>query len=270
MLFNDLNLARRLEAGEARRRVEYTEARAQLPPRVESAWERVGDSYSFYCGPRSPLNKTVGLGMSGPVTLAQVERVEEFYRSRNAPAQVYLCPLADNSLLQLFKERDYRLAEFLNVFVRPLADGDEALTTPSEILTSEAAAQEADLWTRTVARGFANDEEEKPECLEIIAPSFHMPGARCFLAHDGETVAGGGVLTIYDRLAELCTTSTLAPSRGRGVQTALIGARLAAARDARCDLVMVTTSPGNGSQRNVERAGFRLAYTKAVLTREWD
>jgi GNAT superfamily N-acetyltransferase len=268
MLFIDLKLARRLETCEARRRIEYTEAHRALRPSVGSAWEKIGDGYSFFCGARSPLNKTVGLGMNGPVTLAELEQVEDFYRRRNIPAQIYLCPLADNSLLQLLKERDYRLAEFLNVFVRSLDADDEAMLAPSEFEAVEAGPLDADLWTQTVAAGFAADEGELQECLEIIAPSFHMAGAKCFLARAGERVCGGGVLAIHDGLAELCTTSVLTEFRKRGVQAALIRARLDAARDARCDLMMVTTAPGNASQRNVERAGFRLAYTKAVLIRE--
>jgi hypothetical protein len=27
--------------------------------------------------------------------------------------------------------------------------------------------------------------------------------------------------------------------------------------------------PGSGSQRNMERRGFRLAYTKVVMMRDW-
>lgn len=30
------------------------------------------------------------------------------------------------------------------------------------------------------------------------------------------------------------------------------------------------TTPGSGSQRNAERQGFHVAYTKVVLVREWE
>jgi hypothetical protein len=49
------------------------------------------------------------------------------------------------------------------------------------------------------------------------------------------------------------------------VQSALIAARLAAATAAGCHLAMACTAPGTASQRNYERAGFRVAYTKAML-----
>ena len=53
--------------------------------------------------------------------------------------------------------------------------------------------------------------------------------------------------------------------RKLGVQYALIAARLAAATEAGCDLAVVYTEPGSESQRNVERLGFRLAYTKVTM-----
>ena len=65
---------------------------------------------------------------------------------------------------------------------------------------------------------------------------------------------------------DLFGASTRVPHRNCGVQHALIAARLAAAVAAGCDLVVVHTEPGSDSQRNVERLGFRLAYTKVTMT----
>jgi hypothetical protein len=51
------------------------------------------------------------------------------------------------------------------------------------------------------------------------------------------------------------------------VQTALLLSRLDLARDAGCDVAVVTTQPGSKSQENVQRQGFQLLYTRAVLIR---
>jgi len=53
---------------------------------------------------------------------------------------------------------------------------------------------------------------------------------------------------------------TQAPLKGENGHT-----QLAAAREQGCDLALTITSPGSDSQRNMERMGFRLAYTKAIL-----
>ena len=67
-----------------------------------------------------------------------------------------------------------------------------------------------------------------------------------------------------DDLAYLANASTLPELRNRGVQTALIAARIADARAAGCDTVCAGAAFGSQSQRNLQRAGLQVAYTKAV------
>jgi len=78
-------------------------------------------------------------------------------------------------------------------------------------------------------------------------------------------VAGGASLRIADGVAQLCGAATLPEHRRRGVQTSLLAARLEEARRAACDVAVVTTQPGSKSQQNVQRRGFDLLYTRAVL-----
>ena len=56
--------------------------------------------------------------------------------------------------------------------------------------------------------------------------------------------------------------------RRRGVQTSLLSARLADAGAAGCDIAVVTTQPGSKSQQNVQRQGFDLLYTRAILGKQ--
>jgi len=53
---------------------------------------------------------------------------------------------------------------------------------------------------------------------------------------------------------------TQAPLKGENGHT-----QLATAQEQGCDLALTITSPGSDSQRNMERSGFRLAYTEAIL-----
>jgi GNAT superfamily N-acetyltransferase len=70
------------------------------------------------------------------------------------------------------------------------------------------------------------------------------------------------VLAIHDGVALLGGASTRPAHRRKGAQLALLGARLAAARRHGCDLAMMAARPGSASQRNAERHGFRIAYTR--------
>jgi N-acetylglutamate synthase-like GNAT family acetyltransferase len=84
---------------------------------------------------------------------------------------------------------------------------------------------------------------------------------------DGE-VAGGASLYLHEKTALLCGAATLPASRRRGVQSALLQTRLGRAREFGCDLAVVTTQPGSKSQENVQRAGFELIYSRAILIKE--
>jgi GNAT superfamily N-acetyltransferase len=52
--------------------------------------------------------------------------------------------------------------------------------------------------------------------------------------------------------------------RGRGCQAALLRRRIDDAAAAGCELVASQLPFGSGAQRNVERAGLRVACTKAI------
>jgi GNAT superfamily N-acetyltransferase len=80
-------------------------------------------------------------------------------------------------------------------------------------------------------------------------------------------VAGGGAVRISDGLVQLAGAATLPSHRRRGVQSALLRARLLDAARQGCDLAVVTTEPASKSQENVQRAGFALLYARAVLIR---
>jgi len=69
-------------------------------------------------------------------------------------------------------------------------------------------------------------------------------------------------LVLHDRVALLAGASTVPEARGQGAQRAGLATRLRYAAEAGCDLAMIVTEPGGASQRNAERNGFRIAYTR--------
>jgi hypothetical protein len=266
MVFADLALARRLEAADAQGYVEYVEALRQLRPDSDAAVVPVGGGLAAFAGVTSPLSRTIGLGLGDPVLACELDLVESFYRYRGAVSRVEVCPLAHSSLVELLGARGYRIAQFKNVWVR--APGRErSPAAASGIRVGEASPAEAELWVGTVSQGFAGRDEIQLEDMEVATPNFHRASTRCFLAWVDDAPAGGGCMSVHEGLAMLFSTSTRPAFRGRGVQAALLGVRLAAAA-AGCDLVTVSTVPGSASQRNVERMDFALAYTKVVLERE--
>jgi ribosomal protein S18 acetylase RimI-like enzyme len=80
---------------------------------------------------------------------------------------------------------------------------------------------------------------------------------------DGEP-AGAALLSLEDDIGYLANASTLPEYRRRGVQTVLIARRIEDAAAAGCDTVCSGAAFGSSSQRNLQRAGLQVAYTKAV------
>lgn len=265
--FADQSLARRLEGVEARGFADYAVAQNFLRPEVGSEVILSAGGFMAYAGRESPLSRALGLGLRGPMTAAEMDEIEEFYRRRGMLSRVELCPLSDESLRELLNERGYQIEDLNNIWFKPLHESDSFPRVNDEVLTRKAVEGEETLWVETVSRGFVEREEDLPKQMEIAAPFFHQAGTSCFLAWTEGKAVGGGAVAVIGKTAGLFSASTLPKWRGRGVQTALLQARLKYALDAGCDLATIKTAPGSDSQRNVQRAGFSLAYTKLVMVK---
>ncbi len=77
-------------------------------------------------------------------------------------------------------------------------------------------------------------------------------------------------MSLRDGLAVLFADSTVTSVRRQGLQRELIAARVNEALARGCDLAMASTAPGSTSQRNYERMGFRVVYTKVTLVGSGD
>ena len=104
----------------------------------------------------------------------------------------------------------------------------------------------------------------------MLTPLYQFDGALIFVAEiDGQTVAcGAGLLIPEHGIVALFGAGTLPEFRRRGLQTALFRTRMEAAAKAGCEYAVVVTQGGTTSQRNAERLGFRVAYSKATLVKQ--
>jgi len=256
VIFADLALARRVEAAEA------LNARHCTAAPEGAAFLEIAGGCAIFVGAESPLTQAVGLGLNGPVSEREVDALEAFFRSRDARISIDFCPLADPGFLEILSRRGYRAAEFNNVLVKRIV-GEPIVLAPR---VRRALADEDDLWAHTVGRGYFDQGELTTEEMDVGRAIFAMPGAMCYLAvgESGEP-AGGGALAVRDGLATLFADSTIAVYRRRGLHRELIAARLNEAIAQGCDLAMAAALPGSTSQRNFERLGFEVAYTKVTL-----
>ena len=266
MQFVDRALARRLEACEEMPQVYYAREFQKTRPAIGAAEEEICGGHMIFAGLGSPIGRATGLGLDRPFTAADVDRVEQFYRSRQAPSQVDLCPLHEATVFEMFKERGYGIAELNNVLYRRLDRREQFPAAPAACEIRRGLREEAEAQSAVVERAFFPDGA--PEAFTgLLTPLYQMEGAVAFLASvDGKMAACGAGLVIPEhRIFAVCGAGTLAEFRGRGLQTALLRVRLAAAAEAGCEYAVVVTQGGTISQRNCERLGFRVAYSKVTV-----
>jgi ribosomal protein S18 acetylase RimI-like enzyme len=266
MQFVDKAFARRLESCEEMPQVEYGLVFQKTRPAIGAAVEEICGGHMVFAGLGSPIGRATGAGLDRPLAAADMDHIEEFYRSHKAPSQVDLCPLHGPEVFEMFKERGYAVAELNNVLYRKLEIEESFPPVPDGCEIRRALLEEAETTSAIVESAFFPDGA--PEAYRgLITPLYQMKGALAFAATiDSTPVACGTGLVIPEhRIFALCGAGTLSDYRGRGLQTALLRARMSAAVEAGCEYAVVVTQGGTTSQRNAERLGFRVAYSKVTV-----
>lgn len=262
MAFADLHLSRRLERAEAHSGLGFAEARRRLHPESGATWIDCAGAYAIFDGVDSPLTQSFGLGLFEPLTRASLDKIEAFFLDRGAIVAHEVSPLAGIATIDLLCAQGYRPIELSSVLYRPV----EPPTTKDAhggVTVRVAEVQEAALWAHLSARGWGHEHPELLDFLEqfgaLAFSSEH--GVNFFAELEGEPGATG-TLCLHDGVAVLGGASTVPEMRRRGLQAALLEARMRYAYERGYRLAMMVTEAGSQSQRNAERKEFRIAYTR--------
>ena len=261
MLFSDLRLSRRLERAEGSACVHFAEARRHLFPDSGAEWIECEGAYAVFDGIDSPVTQTFGLGIFEELSAASLDVVERFFLDRGAPVLHEVSPLAGVAALDLLCARNYIPIELSSVLYQPVEKpiGEDH----NHIKVRVIGPEEAQLWTDISAKGWTSDH---PEFMDFFLQFGKISSARSqsvyFIAELDGKPGAAGVLCIHDGVALFGGSSTIPELRRRGLQSALLQARMRYAFDHGCDLASMAAEAGSDSQRNAERKGFRIAYTR--------
>lgn len=257
--------ARRMEAAEEHGALHYAQAMQTRKPEMGATWEEFLGGHLVFVARRSPVGRAHGLGFAGSVTPDDIEDVERFYFERDADAQVDVCPYADSSLFESLNNRGFQVAEFNQTLARwILAEEQFGMQSREGIKVRRVTQEEAGTWSQLCARVFFGNQA--PRFSDFFLPWAAPEHPLALAAFAGEEMVGvaGGLIVPEQKVAGFFGAATLPEYRGRGIQAAFMQERLRLAQQAGCSLAVTLTMPGTTSQRNVERAGFRTAYTKVV------
>ncbi len=243
----------------------FCEARRHVKPQSGTEWLSVDGVYTVFSGVESPVTQTFGLGIlheaSDGLTPAVLDTIEDFFFSRGTAAVHEVSPFAGVAALDLLCESQYRPVEISSVLYQPATPREFPVRTG---VTARVAKEvEIAAWVDVLARGWLHEYPEQREFIsENGAVSAACQGSVRFLAELNGEPGAAGTLFVHDRVALFGGAATVPAMRRHGLQTALIEARIQYAAAHGCDLLMLVAEAGSESQRNAERNGFRVAYTR--------
>jgi len=203
------------------------------------------------------------LGLFQPITTHELDEIENFFIERGAPVFHEVSPLAGTSLLGMLTERGYQPVELTSVMYRPVEKNIALAASRNEsIQVRRVEKDDQELWAGTAAEGWSDSADLSEFLLELRQVNPHWEGVVSFLAElEGQAIAAAA-LSIRAGVALLAGACTIPAARKQGAQLALLEGRLRCAAEQGCDIAMMCAGPGTPSQRNAERYGFRIAYTR--------
>lgn len=266
-------LAEALEAAETGVLVDRMEAirsREGNPEGIEI--EQFGGCTAVYSRTMgwTSFNAVCGIG---PEDTGAVRSIVDYYRERNRKFEVRIIPgklnaelakeLAAYGLMQTgFHSALY--AETAEVHAVAALSGPEQ--DDSEVTFREMNGDEFDIYGRIHCLGFGLPADGAAPIAANNRVLFGREGWRFFLGFAGGVPAAAGVMRVQEDIASFTLAATLPDYRGRGLHAGLLRKRIETAASCGARFVAAQASFGSGSCRNMERAGLKLAYLRAIWT----
>ncbi|MFN8589134.1 MAG: hypothetical protein U0704_15185 [Candidatus Eisenbacteria bacterium] len=208
------------------------------------------------------MNRVVCAGVGDPLDAAALDTIAAHYEGRQ-PFAWNVSPVAKpDGLEEALAARGYATYFHHVRWVRDVSAYAPARTTALRV--ERVGAADAHAWAGLSAEVFAHGS---PLVRDWLAALPTRERWQVFAAWDGDALAGGAALYVRGTFAWLGMGAAREAHRGKGAQTALLAARIAAAAAAGAQWLTTETGPNwpeldPVSWRNVERAGFGVLYER--------
>ena len=222
-----------------------------------------GNAVSYYIRtmPWGVFNSVKGLSDED---MDRVAEIIQFYRERDRAFELDIDPVGTSpELLRHLTENGLAHRRFHSVLYGLPAPEAPGLPSGISIRPVENEA-DFDVYAGIHCIGSGMDIRHKHHFIQNNIGLLNRPGWNLFMASWHGRPAAVGVMHISGRTASLTLAATHPEFRNKGLQTSLLKWRLHEAYKAECELVAAQAAFGSTSQNNMERAGLRVAWTRAV------
>jgi GNAT superfamily N-acetyltransferase len=224
---------------------------------VGGAWALLypGDATAIF-------NRVLGLGLDRPASPGDLVALKALYAEHGIGCfRIALCPAMEPAGF----ETTLRAAGFGTSMhlVKWVRDGSPAKAPATGLHIERAVPNESTAMDELLLAAFGG----RPFSVPFAAALIGRPHWYHYVARNGGAPVATAMMYVRDGFAWLGAAGTLPSHRGRGVQAALIARRIDDARALGCHTLTADTAPDlperpSPSYRNMERAGFRVAYRR--------
>lgn len=263
--FGNLELAKEVEYFMALDDAAYVSALNKITESNSFASFKFESGLATYAG-KGPQSNTHGFGTSDLHNIKVLKDIESFFAKFKVSPVISLASVAKPEVINLLFQEGYSPVFFMNLYV--MSNCKEINLDNNDIKIKEVTltnTSSRELWSKVVSCGFSDrtlDLNSSPD--SISSGQAAKEGNKLYIAYIHDEIAGAASLYMNKQFARLGGMTTLPDFRGRGVQKALINHRTIEALHNGCTIITTDTIPGTVSQMNVEKLGYKIAYTRAI------
>ena len=223
--------------------------------------ERFGGAVALACSTLPDLDFVNTVHGLEPGVPKQVDEVTALYRGLGLRGWTEVAPAPGaEAVMERLSAAGWAQAGFWCSF----HGTPKALPMPTGVDVAEASAADMPEFARIHLDGHEVPDDDRAAAEAAVQRWHGRPGWRMYLARVDGVAAASAALTVDAGLGYLANAATVPGMRRHGCQAALLARRIADAAAAGCDTVASLAEFGSASQRNLERAGLRVAFTQAV------
>ncbi|THW25856.1 hypothetical protein D6D23_03977 [Aureobasidium pullulans] len=216
------------------------------------------------------LNHTYGFALEGEVTMDDLHAIEAAYKQNGVHPEIDMCDYAHGSAFDLLSAQ-YTVTGSLCEYQQSLSGFQGPDILRGDMNISILGPEDHNTFIQASVDGFSSTGRA-PELLEVLAESAAARSDTILFSAslDGELIgtAAMAMIDVEDiKVVVFFIDSCLPNARGKSVHKALLLERLRVARDRGCDVAVATAREGSISGRNIEKVGFRRAYSCKTYTK---